>query len=186
MRHLIGIIAALLIATPAIAQDRGFYAGLSLGQSEAKDTCDGIAGTGITCDSKDSAWKIFGGYQFNRHFAAELGYTDLGEVNARFGAFTETISISAIELVGVGMLPVADRFSVFGKLGLYRGEVEDDTNFGPSAKEKNTGMTFAFGARYDFGKFGVFGQWQRYAEMGGGDVGEDDVDVLSIGVLFKF
>lgn len=186
MRYLIGMIAALLITGPAIAQDQGFYAGLSIGQSEAKNTCDGVAGTGISCDGKDTAWKIFGGYQFSRHFAAELGYTDLGEVNLSAGPFTETLELNAIELVAVGMLPVADRFSLFGKLGVYRGEVEDNTNFGFSAKETNTGLTFGFGARYDFGKLGVFGQWQRYADVGGGDIGEDDVDVLSIGLLFKF
>ena len=186
MRYLIGIITAVLIAAPAIAQDRGFYAGLSLGQADAKNFCDDLAGTGISCDGKDTAWKIFGGYQFNRHFAAELGYTDLGEANASVAGLRETIKANAIELVAVGMLPVVDRFSVYGKLGLYRGETEDETNFGFSAKETNTDLTFGFGARYDFGRLGVFGQWQRYADIGGGDIGESDVDVISIGVLFRF
>jgi hypothetical protein len=84
------------------------------------------------------------------------------------------------------MFPVVDRFSAYGKLGLYRGETEDNTNFGPSAKETNTDITFGFGARYDFGKLGVFGQWQRYADIGGGDIGESDVDVISLGLLIKF
>jgi hypothetical protein len=39
------------------------------------------------------------------------------------------------------MFPVVDRFSAYGKLGLYRGETEDNTNFGPSAKETNTDIT---------------------------------------------
>jgi OOP family OmpA-OmpF porin len=186
MRYLVAIITAVLFAAPAIAQDQGFYAGLSLGQADAKQACDDLGGTGISCDSKDTAWKIFGGYQFNRHFAAELGYTDLGEAKASFGGLNETLKANAIELVGVGMLPVADRFSVFAKLGLYRGETEDNTNFGFSAKETNTDLTFGFGARYDFGKLGVFGQWQRYADIGGGDIGESDVDVISIGLLCKF
>jgi OmpA-OmpF porin, OOP family len=186
MRYLVAIITAALFAAPAIAQDQGFYAGLSLGQTKVKDYCGQFAGTGVSCDDKDTAWKVFGGYQFNRHFAAELGYTDLGEAKATFGGLYETIKANAFELVGVGMLPVVDRFSVFAKLGLYRGETEDETNFGFNAKETNTDITFGFGARYDFGKLGVFGQWQRYADFGGGEIGESDVDVISIGLLFKF
>src|SRR6267143_1528389 len=50
--------------------------GGTVGQAEFKDGCRGLAG----CDNKDTAWRILGGYQFNRYFAAELGY-DLGEVS---------------------------------------------------------------------------------------------------------
>jgi OOP family OmpA-OmpF porin len=187
MKYAIMLAAALLVAAPAAAQDQGFYAGLSIGQSAAKDACDDLVGTGISCDDKDTAWRILGGYQFNRNFAVELGYTDLGEVTASFGTLRETISSTAFELVGVGMLPVAERFSVYGKLGIYRASTEDETNFGFSAKESNTDITFGFGARFDITKnIAVRGEWQKYSDVGGPDIGESDVDVISIGVLFKF
>jgi len=165
----------------------GWYAGGSLGQSKAKDAdCTGF----ISCDDKDSAWKIFGGYEINRNFAVELGYTDLGEFTASGpGAARQSIEATAWELVGVGSIPIADRFSLYGKLGGYRAEAEGRTNVGGilSADETNTGLTFGAGAQYDFTRtVGVRAEWQRYNDVGGGNIGESDLDVLSVGVRVKF
>jgi OOP family OmpA-OmpF porin len=183
----LGMLAGLSIGAPASAQDMAFYAGVSLGQAKAQDTCDFFAGTGISCDDKDTAWKIFGGYQFNRNFALELGYTDLGEVTISDPFDRISIEVNAFELVGIGMFPVADRFSVYGKAGLYRAETElTSTIPGLASKETNNDLTFGFGVRFDIGRFAVRAEWQRYSDVGGGDIGEDDIDVISIGGLFKF
>jgi len=41
--------------------------------------------------------------------------------------------------------------------------------------------------RYDFTRnLGVRAEWQKYQDVGGGDIGESDVDVLSIGAIWKF
>jgi OOP family OmpA-OmpF porin len=182
--------AAIAFAAPsALAQApaTGWYAGGSLGQSTAQDACDGLGGLGISCDDKDTAWKIFGGYQLNRNFAVEFGYANLGEVNLSFLGLTETIEATAWEVVAVGSLPVADRFSLYGKAGFYSADVEDRTNFGFSADESNTGLTFAIGARYDVqANAGIRVEWQKYSDVGGGEVGETDVDVLSLGVVVRF
>ena len=81
---ILGFAAATDFAVPVAAQDSGFYAGLSLGQSSMTDACTGLP-AGVSCDDKDSAWKIFGGYQFSRNFALELGYANLGEAKASGG-----------------------------------------------------------------------------------------------------
>jgi OmpA-OmpF porin, OOP family len=184
---ILGLSSAIAFAVPATAQDRGIYAGASIGQATAKDACVNLVGTGISCDDNDTSWKIFGGYQFTRNFAAELGYADFGEATASFGSLRETIEATAFEIVGVGMFPVVDRLSVFGKLGFYRGEVDDTSNFGFSASESNTDLTFGLGARYDFTRnLAVRAEWQRYTDLGGPSIGESDIDVISIGVLWKF
>ncbi|HEX6156074.1 MAG TPA: outer membrane beta-barrel protein [Burkholderiales bacterium] len=187
---------AILIATPAWSQDAGFYLGASIGQSKAKDTCDDSGA--FSCDDTDTAWKIFAGYQFNRHFAVEAGYTDLGEVSLSAASATSsvrgTIELSAFELMAVGSFPVVDRFSLYGKLGLYRAETEQklqvtlgSLTVSDNKTEKNADLTFAFGARFDITRnLGVRAEWQRYLDVGGGEIGEDDVDVLSVGLLYRF
>ena len=187
---------AILIATPAWSQDAGFYLGASIGQSKAKDTCDDSGA--FSCDDTDTAWKIFAGYQFNRHLAVEAGYTDLGEVSLSAASATSsvrgTIELSAFELMAVGSFPVADRFSLYGKLVLYRAETEQKLQVtlgtltvSDNKTEKNADLTFAFGARFDITRnLGVRAEWQRYLDVGGGEIGEDDVDVLSVGLLFRF
>jgi OOP family OmpA-OmpF porin len=177
---------AAALASPAVAQDTGFYAGLSLGQSTADDACTGVSGPGVSCDDKDTAWKILGGYQFNRHFAVELGYTDLGEVSASGPGGSASIESSAFELVAVGMMPIVDKFSIYGKLGMYRGET-DASAPGVSISESNTDLTFGIGVRYDFIRnLGVRAEWQKYTDVGGGEIGEADVDVISVGIVYRF
>jgi OOP family OmpA-OmpF porin len=169
-------VAAFTFAGAAAAQPSlsSVYVGGTIGQAEYKDGCAGLT----DCDEKDTAWRILGGYQFNRYFAAELGYHDLGEVSAPAGAVEGT----AWELVGIGAYPIVDKLSVYGKLGAYRGELE-----APGAEETNSDLTYGVGLQYDVLKnVGVRGEWQRYNKMGGGAIDETDVDVLSVGVVYRF
>lgn len=165
---------AVAVGVPGIgmAQTRGetgWYAGAHIGQSDADEFGE-----------KDTAFRILGGYQINRTFGVELGYTDFGE--AKVG--TATFEGNAIELTGVASFPVADRFSLYGKLGFARGEGEVTIPGVGSGKEDSIELTYGFGVRYDFSQnMGVRGEWQRYADVGDGVT---DVDVLSVGVVFKF
>jgi OOP family OmpA-OmpF porin len=171
-----GLSAALGFAGSAAAQSdlASWYIGGTLGQSDFKDGCRGLG----SCDKKDTAWRILGGYQFNRNWAAEVGYHNLGKATAP-GLDTKA---NAVELVGIGALPLVDRFSVYGKLGIYRGELK-----AAGAKENNSDVTYGAGLQYDFTRtVGVRGEWQRYNKMGGGAIAKTDVDVLSVGVVYRF
>ncbi len=184
----LGVASAMLVAGPALAQDQGWYAGLTLGQSKQKDACDGVSGAGISCDDKDTAWRILGGYQFNKNLAAELGYTDAGEVSAS-GTFSASLEAKIWELVAVGSWPFTPNFSAYGKLGMYRADTDFSTNNPAFANESesNTDLTYGIGVRWDFTKnLGARAEYQIYKDVGGGNIGEGDVDVISVGVIWKF
>jgi OOP family OmpA-OmpF porin len=184
----------LITSAPLLAQDTGFYLGGSLGQSKAKDACGSAA---RSCDDKDTAWKLFGGYQINRNFAAEFGYTDLGKATASGVVsgvnVTADFEANAWELVGIGSIPFG-RISPYGKLGLYRGEVKGraigtlgGTTLTANGKDTNTDLTFGLGVKFDFTThIAIRGEWQRYQKMGGNDVGKSDVDVISVGATYRF
>ena len=176
--------SGLVVSSASMAQgkpaDTGFYAGATIGQSDFSSAdC-----SGVTCDTKDTAFRILGGYQINRNFAAEIGYHDFGKVTING---VGDVKANAIELVGLGMYPINPQFSVYGKLGFYRGEAKLSGDFG-DGKETNTDLTYGVGVQYNFNRqLGVRGEWQRYSKLGGDDTGGDsDVDVLSIGVVFRF
>ena len=182
-----GLVASSAVMAQGKAADMGWYAGVSLGQSSASDACTGISGPGVSCDDKDTAFKIFGGYQVNRNFGVELGYTDLGKASASGGGVNASIESTAFELVGVGSFPINNQFSVYGKLGFYHAETKLKSNIGVSDSETNTDLTYGLGVQYNFtGNLGVRGEWQRYSSVGGGDIGDSDVDVLSVGLVYKF
>ena len=57
-----------------------------------------------------------------------------------------------------------------------------------AAHEAKTGssLTYGLGAEYLLGKLGARAEWQRYHNIDGGQRGETDVDVFSVGLLFRF
>jgi len=191
--------AALTLALPLAANAQmlardstlaGPYIGAAAGQAKARDACSGFAGVGITCDDKDTSWRLFGGYQLNRNFSAEVGYTDLGSSKANSPGGSAAFDAHAWELSGIGAIPIAGGLSAYGKLGVYYGKVEGSGNVGAlsaSASDTNTGLTFGAGAQYDFTKnLGLRAEWQRYKDMGGDNVGKGDIDNMMVGVLFRF
>lgn len=166
-----------------------WFVGGSLGQSKAKSACDDLAGTGVSCDDTDTAFRVFGGYQINKNFGAELGYQDLGKVEASALGLNASIKSKAWDIMAVGTLPVAEKFSVYGKIGFYFANTDATTNIPGVANESksNNDLTYALGVQYDFNKnLGVRGEWQRYSDVGGGDIGKSDVDVMAIGVVYRF
>ena len=100
-------ITAAVFALPAAAQMNmsAFYVGAGVGQSKFKDACGGLP-AGASCDDKDTALRLFGGYQVNRNFAAEVGYHDLGEVKASAFGTTASAKANVWELNGLGLFPV--------------------------------------------------------------------------------
>jgi OOP family OmpA-OmpF porin len=183
-----GIVVSSAAMAQAKSADQGFYAGARIGQSKVDIDC-----TGASCEDTDTAFGIFGGYKINRNFAVEAGYTDFGKVNATVAVPAATLEVksNAFEVVGVGALPLNQQFSVYGKLGFYRGEAKASATLGAfsgSQKETNTDLTLGVGVQYNFNpQLGVRGEWQRYGSMGGDSIGGTfDLDVFAVGVTYKF
>src|SRR5882762_1616450 len=183
-----GIIAALglaaaAIAMPAAAQDA--YIGFAVGQS--KFSLDDCANP---CDDKGRAYKLFGGYQFNRFVAAEFGYTDMGKGTAGPAEFKANAwEISALGTWGVPLGARGIGLSVLGRLGVYNGEVKGTIpSLGVEAKHGTTDLTFGLGVQADLSRIiAVRGEWQRFSKMGGGSLGDkSDVDLLTVSGLFRF
>jgi OmpA-OmpF porin, OOP family len=192
----LSLAAATAFAGSALAQsatqETGAYAGLSIGQSKSKDACSGgtLPGVSTSCDDTDTAWKIFGGYQFMRYLAAEVAYTDFGKVKASASASgvsaSAEVKSNAWELVAVGSYPIGTSgFAPYVKAGFYRGESKASGDV--TGKDTNNDWTAGIGVRYDIMRnFAVRAEWQRYNSVGGDNAGKSDIDVLSIGALYKF
>lgn len=189
---LTGLIAATAVSTLAFAQDSGWYLGASAGQSKAKDGCPNTIPVGASCDDTSGAYGVFGGYQVNKYLGAELGYVDLGKIDASASGSTETIKARGFELLGVGTIPINPRFEVYGKVGVFFWDVKDSCtgtlcSFS-SQDETGSDLTYGLGATFNFTKnVGARVQYQRYQNVGkDSTTGESDIDYISIGIVFKF
>lgn len=72
-----------LMAAPSFAQDSYFYGGLSVGTARGKLSEEsitanqlpaGVTPTSVSIDDRETAYKLFGGYQANRYLGFEAGY----------------------------------------------------------------------------------------------------------------
>jgi OOP family OmpA-OmpF porin len=191
---LAAIIGAGMLTASSAAWSQ-LYIGAAIGQSKIKNTCEG-APSAITCDDKDRALKLFGGYQFTPSLAVELGISSLGTAKATgSGSFgvTETAELSAVELTAVGSWPLGNRFAIQGRLGVYHGEMEAGDATVPAVfpppprrgwrSASSTDLTYGIGASFGVSDNALLRvEWQRYNQLGG----EFDIDVLSIGALYRF
>ena len=128
----IAALAAIAPAAQAQTQDTGWYAGGNVGRTGATIDDDrirgGLAGQGLVTNSiedreHDTGYKVFGGYQFNRNLGIEGGYFDLGQFGytartTAAGRLSGDMSARGLNLDVVGTLPLTERFSVLGRVGV--------------------------------------------------------------------
>jgi opacity protein-like surface antigen len=91
------------------------------------------------------------------------------------------------QVLGVGSVPITKNWGVFGKLGAHRWNQDLGSNFS-SIRGTDPRPTYGLGLKYDFtGNFSVSGEWDRY-QLGpaNGARPESDIDLLSIGLKYKF
>jgi OOP family OmpA-OmpF porin len=195
IRLALAALAALgaLHSAPAAAQP---YLGFSLGQSDVDESIvvPGLLDRGGRVDGEDGAFKIFGGYQFNRHFALEAAIVDLGDVSYS-GNFTGTAPLSGrveggrvqnsgFNLSAVGVVPLGERFVLFGKAGmfLWYSEASDVTNgIATYSEADGADLSLGLGASMALGeRVSLRAEWERF------DMSDVDVDLVTLGVAFRF
>jgi OmpA-OmpF porin, OOP family len=178
-------VAGIVSGQPVLAAERGFYLGGSLGQATFTEWCDASA---ITCDDKDTAWKLLGGYRFNQYFALEATYVNWGEAtgSAFSASLGQNVAISAEQtsmgVAAVGSFPFTPRFSVFGKVGFLLTE-QDIRRTAPGLNSTLSGNETEF--HHGLGINLAFApRWAARAEWE--NTGMLKVEMLSVGVEYRF
>jgi OOP family OmpA-OmpF porin len=182
-------VAVAAFSLPASAQLRapalsGAYVGGSLGQSKFKTDCP----AGATCDTTDTAWRLFAGYQLHPIVAAELGYANLGSAKFSGGGDSATVDASAWDLSAVLSAPLVRQLALLARFGMFHSKLETSGSAGIQTGDKtDTGFTFGIGLGFDVTRnLGLRAEWQRYSKVAatGGD--DTDIDNFNVGVLWRF
>ncbi len=182
-------IATTGFAVPAAAQTAasaaGFYVGANVGQAKYHFSC----GAGCDQDTTPTSFRLLGGYRFNRIFSAELGYNDLGKARYGLPGASATLSAEVYDLSALASWPLGNRFSLYGRLGLYHGTLKQ-SGVGAFGTGKGTrdAVTWGVGGQFDLTtSLGLRAEWRRFSKMGGGDFTQEaDVDDLSLGIVWRF
>lgn len=99
---------ALLAGSEVLAEDSGFYVGAGAGL--AHEGFSGFRGD-------DTAFKLLGGYSFNKYFAVEAEYVDGGTQKDGVGAVDIAIDSEGFIAALIGKWPVNDVFAPYLKVG---------------------------------------------------------------------
>jgi OOP family OmpA-OmpF porin len=201
--------AAFLCAAPHAAAQSGWYAGLTIGASNIVEGPNVVPVTGATAivassDERDPGVKVLAGYRFNRWFAAEGGYAYLGEFQftnrvtaPTNGTYNADLRVIGLVLDAVGMLPLGYGFTALAKVGVVGSEVRTTRsisgnvtpapNTEPNVSADEANLKYGLGLQYDLGKVAaVRAEWERFNKLGNAGTGEFDIDLYSVGLMFRF
>ena len=175
------LLFSCMLISFAYAQE-SFYVGASIGQSYIEED-DVVAGEDF--DEEDFGFKVFGGYQFHKNFAAEFDYLDFGEPDDNILGVKSEIELYAFALYGVGILPLTDQFELFAKLGAAYWDAEVKAKFlGLSVSDDEDGTDLAYGLG---ASFAFTDQVAVRVEYEGVDVDDlDGADLLTVGGTYSF
>ena len=153
--------------------------------------------TSFSEDKKDIGAKFFVGKNFNRNFAIELGYVDLGKFEYKSstsngGVLNREVNFRGGYLDLIGTIPMSERFSVYGRVGGSYGQVRDDYTgnrgaavLSPNGRYKSGNVKAGVGLEYKFSEaLAVRGEIERYRVK---DAYEHrgDVNFASVSLVYK-
>ena len=121
-----------------------------------------------------------------RRFDVELAYA---ESNAEGAASINrpTGSQRDFRVAGVGTWSLNDNLGVTGRLGAYRGDVDASTLYRLTPDGNSLHPTIGMGLRYDISSnLRLQGGWDRYHLGVSLHPGDGGVDLLSIGLKYRF
>ena len=198
---------AALSSAGVWAQDAGWYGGANVGRSAA--TIDdarinssllgsGFGSSTIVDDDRSTGFKVFGGYQINKNFAVEGGYFDLGKfgytaTTVPAGTLNGNIKLRGLNLDLVGIVPLTEKFSVFGRAGLNYAQARDSfsgtgavlvTN--PNPRKNDTNYKLGLGLQYALSEsLAVRAEAERY-RVNDAVGNRGHVDLVSVGLIYRF
>ena len=194
-----------VVTMPTFAQDTGsFYGGASVGRARFKlepstitATQTGQNASDISRNDKDTAYKVFGGYQVTPMFGVEAGFFDLGKsdftATVPGGTFSGRIKSQGLNLDLVAKVPLTPNLSVLARVGAAYAKTRDEfastglvLGDGTSTSERDTKIKVGAGVQYALSPAMLLRtEVERYRiSDGAGDHGH--VNLLSVGLVFPF
>ena len=175
------LLMTLLSATATLA---GPYVGIGIGSASYKADLTGLGGGNI--DDNGTGTKLYGGYGFNKYFAAEAAIynfaeASVGAIEVSPGNFASgSVSMKGVGAYAVGMYPVSKKVNLMAKLGVLSWDADLQRN-NTTGTNDGTDVAYAVAASYGFTKeLLVTAEWEFF------DSDNPELSMLSLGFRFNF
>ena len=151
-----------------------------------------VSADNMTMDKRYADAKIFGGVDFSNNLGVEAGYVNFSKQDRHYSAaYTNIPGGVTVNTKGYGAyvaakytVPINERFSAYGKLGLAHSQRKWKSDIGYSSTDNDNGVYAGLGAQYKLNEnVSVVGEYENYGK--GKDSGAP-AGVWSAGVKFGF
>ena len=185
---ILSALALCLGAQAASADDWTWYVGASIGRTKTGDA--GCIFPDMPCDRSSNNGGVQAGVEFDKNWAVEVGYKDLGRIvdqNDMTTGNSILVKSRLGEMSVLGMFPIG-RFVPYLRGGAYYAHNAMESNMIAAATGDQANWTVGAGLRFDVTKWlAVRAEWQRYNNVGHANVGvRTDVETSTLGVLLRF
>lgn len=183
MKKVLIALIATAFAAPAFAADN--YVSASVGRAKHKLEADGMK-----LSERDTSFKAAVGHNFKPGVGVELGYVNFGETRVSGGGVTAFAKPKSVYAAVVGEVPVAERLSVLGKLGVARSKTKIGATMGgvtESMDEKDTSAVIGLGAAYAFtDAVKLVAEYENFGKVAKGEGDSLKLDQVSLGLRVAF
>lgn len=146
MKNLMSVAAFAAMTMFASAASAQAYVGGTVGFSNFSVDC-----AGASCDTQDTAFKIYGGYTLAPHIAIEAAYIDFGATTATVGPFSAAIDVSAFIVNGAYRWDFSPKWAGVARLGLANVSA-DGSGFIGNVSDSNIKLYAGLGIEYAVAK----------------------------------
>jgi OOP family OmpA-OmpF porin len=204
------VLSAVLPLAANAGNFEGWYGVMTLGVSSygnSQDDEDNLRSelgqkgfqSNVHVDDNPGALGLGIGYHFNPNFALEANYFDLGDATAHAHVFSpqefdlrEHLDASGLSVDAIGLIPLSERVSLFGKLGVFSYHLDDsiasDVPAGPQPPNAN-GTTWDLGAGVEihFARgLGMRAGFTSYRQVGDENTGKQNIGLGYAQLYFNF
>jgi len=180
---IIPLVLSVSFITSSVIADP--YIGLGIGSAEYKVDFTSLGGGNV--EESGTGTKLYGGYAFNKYFAAEATYYNFAEASVGAVEITPEGSVfsGAVDMTGfgayaVGMYPLSKEVNLMAKVGVLSWDADLTVNE-TNGSNDGTDVAFVVAASYAFTKeLLVTAEWESF------DSDNPELSMLSVGFKFIF
>ena len=175
------LVSLAVVATHVVAEP---YVGFGVGSASYKANLTSLGGGQF--DDNGTGTKLYGGYGFNKYFAAEVAIynfaeASVGALEVSPGTFASgEVSMKGIAAYAVGMYPLSKKFNIMAKLGVLNWDADLKVN-NTTTSNDGTDLAYALAASYAFTKeFLIMAEWESF------ETDNPELSMFSLGFKFIF